>query len=129
MSTSVPVLVGIAQLEQRVSDPKTGKEPLALMIDAVRAAAQDAGSDALLAAATSVRVIRGVWPYKNPARVVASAVGTPNALDFPPGDRADALMADKSRCPPTKCYCPNQVEGAELRDLDHERALCLRTTV
>ena len=38
MSTSVPVLVGIAQLEQRVSDPKTGKEPLALMIDAVRAA-------------------------------------------------------------------------------------------
>ena len=79
MSTSVPVLVGIAQLEQRVGDPKTGKEPLALMIDAVRAAAQDAGTDALLGAATSIRVIRGVWPYKNPARVIASALGIPNA--------------------------------------------------
>ena len=45
---TVPVLVGISQLEQRVADPAQAKEPLALMIDAVRAAAADAGSNNLL---------------------------------------------------------------------------------
>ncbi len=76
---TVPVLVGISQLEQRVADPALAKEPLDLMIDAVRAAAADAGSDALLRHATSVRVIRGIWPYRNPARIVAQAVDIPNA--------------------------------------------------
>ena len=76
---AVPVLVGISQLEQRDADPAHAKEPLQLMIEAVRAAAADAGSNALLEHATSVRVIRGIWPYKNPARIVAQAVGVPNA--------------------------------------------------
>jgi len=76
---SVPVLIGISQLEQRVGDPAHAKEPLQLMIDAVQAAAADAGSSSLLAHATSVRVIRGIWPYKDPARIVAQAIGIPNA--------------------------------------------------
>jgi len=76
---TVPVLVGISQLEQRVADPAAAKEPLDLMIEAVRAAAAEAGSNSLLQHATSVRVIRGIWPYKNPARIVAQAVGIPNA--------------------------------------------------
>ncbi len=78
MSSNVPVLVGIAQLEQRVDDPAAAKEPIELMIDAVRAAAEDAGSSELLNA-SAVRVIRGIWPYKNPARAVAEAIGNPNA--------------------------------------------------
>jgi acetyl-CoA C-acetyltransferase len=76
---AVPVLVGISQLEQRIKDPAQGKEPIELMLDAVRAAAADAGSQQLLTKATSVRVIRGIWPYQNPARVVADAAGIPNA--------------------------------------------------
>jgi len=76
----IPVLVGVAQVEQRiVDDPMSGKEPLALMIEAVRAAATDAGTPQLLDAATSVRVVRGMWPYRNPARVIAEAMGVPNA--------------------------------------------------
>ena len=74
-AAKVPVLVGVAQLEQRISDPAQGKEPLVLMIDAVNQAAQDAGSRALLQAATSVRVIRGLWPYGNPAKGVAENIG------------------------------------------------------
>ncbi len=73
-----PTLVGISQIEQR-ADVGAAKEPIELMIDAVRAAAADAGSEAILAAASSVRVIRGMWPYKDPARVVASAIGAPLA--------------------------------------------------
>ncbi|MDE0440833.1 MAG: acetyl-CoA acetyltransferase [Gammaproteobacteria bacterium] len=80
-STFEPVLVGVAQLEQRDADPVagTGKEPLELMIDAARAAAEDACATGLLASADAVRVTRGMWPYENPAKAVAEAVGCPGA--------------------------------------------------
>ncbi|MEM7079476.1 MAG: acetyl-CoA acetyltransferase [Pseudomonadota bacterium] len=78
MSSPIPVIVGVAQLEQRAADPQAAKEPIELMIDAVRAAAEDAGSVALLGA-DSVRVIRGIWPYENPARAVAEAIGATGA--------------------------------------------------
>ena len=80
-STHEPVVVGIAQLEQRDADPVTGmgKEPLDLMVDAVREAAEDAGAPGILAAADAVRVTRGMWPYENPARAVAEALGCPRA--------------------------------------------------
>jgi acetyl-CoA C-acetyltransferase len=77
--TEIPVLVGIAQLEQRPDDPTTSKEPLALMLDALRAAAEDAGSPELLRRADSIRVVRGRWPYKNPAAVIAAAIGADGA--------------------------------------------------
>ena len=79
--THEPVLVGIAQLEQRDADPVTGtgKEPLDLMVDAVRSAAEDAGAPGILAAADAVRVTRGMWPYENPGKAVAEAVGCPQA--------------------------------------------------
>ncbi|MDZ7669089.1 MAG: acetyl-CoA acetyltransferase [Gammaproteobacteria bacterium] len=74
-----PILVGAAQLEQRIDDPLTGREPIELMIDAVQQAAADAGAPDLLEAASSVRVIRGIWPYQNPARAVAEAIGASGA--------------------------------------------------
>ncbi len=78
--SATPVLVGVAQVDQRLNEYTTdAKEPVDLMIDALRLAAADAGAPSLLTSATSVRVIRGVWPYKNPAKAVAEAVGTPNA--------------------------------------------------
>ena len=76
---ATPVLVGISQLEQRTEDPSAAREPLDLMIDAVRQAAEDAGAPALLTEASAIRVIRGMWPYEDPARVVAEALGHPDA--------------------------------------------------
>ena len=67
MGKATPILVGIHHLEQRETDPTIAREPIELMIDAVTAAAQDAGNKALLNA-SSVRVIRGIWPYQNPAK-------------------------------------------------------------
>ncbi len=78
-SESTPVLVGIAQIGQRADDPATAEEPLDLMIRATRAAARDAGAPALLTDASAVRVIRGMWPYQDPARAVAEAIGNPTA--------------------------------------------------
>jgi acetyl-CoA C-acetyltransferase len=74
-----PVLVGIAQVEQREKDPRAAREPLELMVEATRLAAEDAGSRELLARADAVRVIRGAWPYADPARVVAQRVGAAQA--------------------------------------------------
>ena len=74
-----PVLVGVSQLDQRTDDPLAAREPLDLMIDAVRLAADDAAAPALLREASSFRVTRGMWPYEDPARVIADAVGNPGA--------------------------------------------------
>lgn len=77
--SEIPVLVGIAQNEQRPVDPQASKEPLALMLEALQAAAEDAGAPALLSEAGSVRVVRGMWPYKNPGQVIADTLGCPQA--------------------------------------------------
>ncbi len=74
-----PILVGISQLEQRSDDPLAAREPIELMIDAVRAAAADADSAELLRQAGSVRVIRGFWRYENPAGAVCEAIGNTRA--------------------------------------------------
>ncbi len=70
-----PVLVGVAQRLQRADDPAEARSPLQLMIDAVRAAARDAGSSQLLARASSIRVTKGIWGYRNPAHAIAEALG------------------------------------------------------
>ena len=72
-----PVLIGVAHVDQRISDLESAKEPLALMIEAVNKAADDAGINTT--ELQSVRVVRGMWPYSDPGRVVADAVGAANA--------------------------------------------------
>ena len=81
MQQNDPILIGVAQLEQRHADPVAGigEEPLDMMIAAARQAAADAEAPALLQQVDSVRVIRGMWPYRNPAKYVAQAIGSSNA--------------------------------------------------
>ena len=43
-----PVIVGVAQIKQRPDDPLEAVEAVQLMIDAVTAAADDAGAPGLL---------------------------------------------------------------------------------
>lgn len=74
-----PVIVGVAQVEQREDDPAAAREPLALMLDAVNAAADDCGNPQILKAVDSVRVVRGMWGYGNPARALAEQIGVPGA--------------------------------------------------
>jgi acetyl-CoA C-acetyltransferase len=49
------------------------------MIDAVNAAARDAGSASLLAAADRIVVPKGTWSYTDPGRLVAAAIGANRA--------------------------------------------------
>ncbi len=79
MSGATPVLVGVGQVLQREDEPDRIREPMALMIEALEKAADDAGSRALLARAQAVRVVRGAWRYEDPGRVIAQRLGCPTA--------------------------------------------------
>ena len=76
MNDRTPVLVGIAQVLQRVDEPARAKQPLELMIDAVRLAADDSGAPGLLDKTSSIRVIKGIWGYRNPALAIAEGLGS-----------------------------------------------------
>jgi acetyl-CoA C-acetyltransferase len=71
-----PVLVGVGVVQQRAEDPREAREPLLLMGDALERAAADAGSRALLARASSIRIPRGFWDYGDPGRALAERFGT-----------------------------------------------------
>jgi len=77
--TNTPILVGVAQNEQRIDTWEEHKEPLELMLDALKAAAADCGNPKILDAATSIRVVRGKWPYTNPAAVLREQLDVPGA--------------------------------------------------
>src|SRR5664279_1039837 len=74
-----PVLVGVGAVQQRLDDPRAALEPIELMIAALERAAADAGSRALLAQASSVRVPRGFWDYADPGRIIAERFGAATA--------------------------------------------------
>jgi len=74
-----PVLVGVAQLNQRPDFLDDALEASALMTEVAVAAASDAGAPSLLAAAELVVAINGAWSYRDPARIVADAIGAANA--------------------------------------------------
>lgn len=70
-----PVLVGVGAISRRCEDPATAAEPLAMMIETLEKAADDAGSHALLARADRVCAPRGFWDYSDPCRAVAERFG------------------------------------------------------
>jgi acetyl-CoA C-acetyltransferase len=74
-----PVLVGVAAVSQRRDDPADAREPLALMVEALELAAEDAGSRALLARADRIAATRGFWDYPDPCRHAAERFGASGA--------------------------------------------------
>ena len=70
-----PVLVGVAAVTQHVEDPAEASEPLDLMEEALRRAADDAGSKALLERVDSIWAPRGFWAYSNPGKILADRFG------------------------------------------------------
>lgn len=79
LDPNTPILVGIGVAQQREADPMDGLQAYQLMIEAVRTAASDAGCEALLTDADSISVPKGIWPYTDPARLVATGIGASHA--------------------------------------------------
>jgi acetyl-CoA C-acetyltransferase len=70
-----PVLVGVAAIQQKLADYQQALEPVALMEQALRGAAADAGSPGLLQRAGEILVPKGIWGYSDPGRLLADALG------------------------------------------------------
>lgn len=74
-----PVIAGIAQLTQKIDDPKLALSPLALMEQAIRDAAEDAGAPGLVKSLDAIYVPMGIWRQTNPGRLLAERLGCPAA--------------------------------------------------
>ena len=69
------LLAGCGQVKQKLDDPSLAREPLELMEDAARLAAQDAEAPNLLGALDAVWVLHGIWNYSNPGALLAERLG------------------------------------------------------
>ncbi|MCP4843075.1 MAG: acetyl-CoA acetyltransferase, partial [Halieaceae bacterium] len=76
---TTPVLVGVGAVQQKLEDYRKALEPVALMEQALRAAAADAGTEALLARADEILVPNSLWGYRDPARILADKLGAQSA--------------------------------------------------
>jgi acetyl-CoA C-acetyltransferase len=72
-----PIIVGVGQILNRIESLQETEEPVDIMLRACRQAEQDT-TVRLLQAVQSVRVIRGLWQYGNPARYIAEEIGAGN---------------------------------------------------
>ena len=96
MHPHTPVLVGVGLVMQREEDPEQAREPLALMIDAARAAGTDCGQRALLAEIERIAVPVGRWSYRNPGRLIGAALGATRttSISAVPGVSQQTLLSD-----------------------------------
>lgn len=79
IAPDTPVLVGVAAVQQREEKAGSGREPVALMAEALRRAADDAGTLDVLRRADRIEIPRGMWSYTDPARLVADELGCQRA--------------------------------------------------
>jgi acetyl-CoA C-acetyltransferase len=71
----IPVIVGIGEIADRPSDPAQGLEPLALLEQALKNAAADAGAD-VLSQIESLDIVNFLsWRYDQPERLLAQRIG------------------------------------------------------
>lgn len=94
------VLVGAGQTLQRLDAPDGALEPLDLMEQAARAAAEDAHAPALLERLDSIRIPQGLWPYTNPAHALGERLGSPQAetvISPISGNMVQRMISDAAR--------------------------------
>lgn len=72
-----PVLIGAGQLSNRVDRGATALEPVDLIAEALRRAAEDSGAgSAVLTGADTIHIVSMLsWRYRDPGRLVAQRVG------------------------------------------------------
>ncbi len=70
-----PVIIGVAQVDQRPQDVSHALEPYRLMSRAVAGAFADSGAADASGAVDLTAVVQGAWSYTDPGRLVADHLG------------------------------------------------------
>ncbi len=78
MDPRTPIIVGIAQANQRESEPEK-REPIDLMRDRAQEAAQDAGCLSLVERADTMGIMQGIWPYPDPGQLLKDRLSNAKA--------------------------------------------------
>ena len=79
LSPRYPAIVGAAQFVQRPEDGHEVRDPLSMMEEALRRAADDSQAAGILPRIDKIYVPRGLWRYGDPGRAVATRVGAAGA--------------------------------------------------
>lgn len=89
-----PVIVGVSIAAP--SDPEALSEPISLMIDAARAAADNSGAAGMAGRVDLIAVAGGLWSHRNPGHWIARAIGADarTILTTIGGQTPVALLAD-----------------------------------
>lgn len=74
-----PALAGVAQITQKLEDPRLARSPIELMEQAIRDAAEDAGAPKLVESLDAIYVPKGIWRHADPGRILAERLGSPAA--------------------------------------------------
>ncbi|MGI9621517.1 MAG: acetyl-CoA acetyltransferase, partial [Acidimicrobiales bacterium] len=97
VAPNTPVVVGVGQYKQQLSDPTAALEQSDLMAEALLLAGADGGAPAVLDAIERLVVIGGMWSYPDPGRLVADRVGASSARSYLTamgGDMPQVCVAD-----------------------------------
>ncbi|MBT4656758.1 MAG: hypothetical protein HOB61_06900, partial [Actinobacteria bacterium] len=71
LNPRTPVIIGVAQVTDRISDPSCARTPLELMEDAAHSAAVDAQATQALSSLDTIAVVNGMWRYSDPGKQLA----------------------------------------------------------
>ena len=93
-----PVIVGVGQYKQQLSDVSKANEQYLLMEQALRAAADDANCSELLRSIDRMLVIGGMWSYPDPGRLISDSVGSLEAKTFLTAMGGNMPQASVSDC-------------------------------
>jgi len=74
-----PVIIGVGFCQEKQEDASASSEASQLMVKAIADAARDAGMPALVQQLESITVLKGIWEYKNPGKLIADQLGCPKA--------------------------------------------------
>jgi len=76
---NTPVIIGVGFCQEKQEDASASSEASQLMVNAIADAARDAGMPALVQQLESITVLKGMWEYKNPGKLIADQLGCSKA--------------------------------------------------